>query len=160
MADRADLLACLLIFKRRDKSMSQAQMLSRTEAQIASRLRLYRVLFLISILGNLIVCLWCIFDPVGFARLLSQPDPYPQSWPRVWGATLLGLHLVYVPGLCNPLFYRWPNWSSIAIKFFMPIIFVSSGRYFYPFAVWDFSFGVILLVAYYRLTVAHATGNP
>ena len=57
--------------------MSQAQNLSWTKAQIASRLRLYRVLFLISILGNLVICLWCIFDPVGFARLLLQPDPHP-----------------------------------------------------------------------------------
>ena len=63
------------------------------------------------------------------------------------GATLLGLHLVYVPGLTNPLFYRWPNWSSIVIKFFMTIVFLSSGRLFLPFAVWDFTFGVILLIA-------------
>jgi hypothetical protein len=140
--------------------MSQAQTLSWTRAHTLSRLRVYQVLFLISILGNLVVGLWCIFDPVGFARLLMQPDPFPEAWPRVWGATLLGLHLVYLPGLCNPLFYRWPNWSSIAIKFFMVIIFLSSGRYFYPFAVWDFSFGVILLAAYYRLMLAEVRGEP
>ena len=116
-------------------STSQAQTLSWTEAEAAGRLRAYRALFLISILGNLVVCFWCIFAPVGFARLLHQPDPFPEPWPRVWGATLLGLHLVYVPGLRNPLFYRWPNWSSIAIKFFMTVIFLSSGRYFWPFAL-------------------------
>ena len=126
--------------------MSEAQTLSYSKTLTASRLRTYQVLFVISILGNLVVGFWCIFDPVGFARLLLQPDPFPEPWPRVWGATLIGLHLVYVPGLRNPLFYRWPNWSSIAIKFFMTIIFLSSGRYFYPFALWDFSFGVILLV--------------
>jgi len=140
--------------------MSQAQTLSWTQAQTASRLRIYQVLFLISILGNLVVCLWCIFDPVGFARALLQPDPFPAAWPRIWGATLLGLHIVYIPGLRNPLFYRWPNWSSIVIKFYMPIVFVSSGRFFYPFAVWDFAFGVILLVAYYRLTLADVRGRP
>ena len=96
--------------------MSEAQTLSYSKALTASRLRTYRVLFVISILGNLVVGFWCIFDPVGFARLLLQPDPFPEPWPRVWGATLIGLHLVYVPGLRNPLFYRWPNWSSIAIS--------------------------------------------
>jgi hypothetical protein len=140
--------------------MSQAQMITATEAEAASRLRTYRLLFLISIIGNLVVCLWCVFAPVNFARLLHQPDPFPEAWPRVWGATLLGLHLVYVPGLRNPLFYRWPNWSSIGIKFFMTIIFLSSGRYFYPFALWDFSFGVILLIAYYRLIVADLACKP
>jgi hypothetical protein len=140
--------------------MSQAQNLSWTKAQTANRLRVYRVLFLISILGNVIISLWCIFNPVGFAQLVLQLDPYPEAWPRVWGATLLGLQLVYVPGLHNPLFYRWPNWSSIAIKFFMAIIFVSAGRSFYLLAVWEFGFGVLLLVAYYRLALADVTGNP
>jgi len=140
--------------------MSEAQTISYTAGQTASRLHTYKVLFVISILGNLVVCFWCIFDPVGFARLVLQPDPYPEAWPRVWGATLLGLHLVYWPGLRDPLFYRWPNWSSIAIKFWMTAIFLSSGHFFYPFAVWDFSFGVILLVAYYRLAGADIRGGP
>lgn len=140
--------------------MTEAQTLSSAEAALARRLRTYRVLFLISILGNLVVCLWCLFAPVSFARLVLQPDPFPEAWPRVWGATLLGLHLVYVPGLRNPLFYRWPNWSSIAIKFFMTVVFLSSGRYFFPFALWDFSFGVILFIAYYRLTQADTARKP
>jgi hypothetical protein len=144
--------------------MSDAQTLSQTlaytEAQTASRLRAYRVLFLISILGNVVIGCWCIFDPVEFAHHLGQPDPYPVGWPRVWGATLLGLQFVYLPGLLNPLFYRWPNWSSIAIKFFMTIIFLVSGPWFYPFAVWDFVFGVILVITYYRLAVAEVLGKP
>ncbi len=140
--------------------MSQSQTLSDAEDVLARRLRLYRMLFLISILGNLVVCFWCIFGPVSFARFLHMPDPFPEPWPRVWGATLLGLHLVYVPGLRNPLFYRWPNWSSIAIKFFMTVIFLCSGRYFFPFAAWDFGFGVILLIAYYRLMQADIARRP
>jgi hypothetical protein len=141
-------------------TLAQMQTRSWTEAEAASRLRTYRLLFLISILGNLVVCLWCLFDPVGFAHAVFQPDPFPAAWPRVWGATLLGLHLVYVPGLTNPLFYRWPNWSSIVIKFFMTIVFLSSGRLFLPFAVWDFTFGVILLIAYYRLIAADVARRP
>jgi len=140
--------------------MSQSQTISQSEAVAASRLHTYRLLFLISILTNLVICFWCIFAPVGFARFMHQPDPFPEGWVRAWGATLLGLHLVYVPGLRNPLFYRWPNWSSIVIKFFMPIIFVTNGPYFYPFALWDFTFGVILLVSYYRLTIADTMREP
>jgi hypothetical protein len=58
------------------------------------------------------------------------------------------------------LFYRWPNWSSIAIKLFMPILYLSSGFYFFPFAVWDFSFGVILLIAYYKLMMSDLHREP
>jgi hypothetical protein len=50
------------------ESMTQAQTISAPEAEAARRLRTYRVLFLISILGNLVVGLWCIFAPVSFAH--------------------------------------------------------------------------------------------
>jgi len=140
--------------------MSETQTLSFTAAQTASRLRVYKALFAISILGNLAVGFWCIFDPAGFAHALLHPDPYPAAWPRIWGAMLVGLQAVYWPGLRNPLFYRWPNWSSIAIKFFMTLVFLSSGRLFFAFAAWDFSFGVILLVAYSRLLQADIRGKP
>ena len=71
--------------------MNEAQTLSYTRAQTATRLRIYQVLFAISIIAGLLAGLWCIFDPVGFAQLVFQIDPYPQTWPRIWGATLFGL---------------------------------------------------------------------
>lgn len=55
---------------------------------------------------------------------------------------------------------NWPNWSSIAIKLFMPILYLCSGLYFLPFAVWDFSFGVILPIAYYKLTMSDLHREP
>jgi hypothetical protein len=134
--------------------MSEAQSLSYAKAQMANRLRIYQVLFRISIIANLLVGLWCIFDPVGFAQRVFQIDPYPQAWPRIWGATLLGLQLVYIPGALNPLFYRWPNWFSIAIKILMTIIFLTAGSSFYLLAAWEFIWFLILLTTYYHLLVA------
>jgi hypothetical protein len=137
-------------------SMNQSQ----PQATATGRLRTYQVLFLISILGNLVVGFWALFDPVGFTRLLHQPEPFPEAWPRIWAATLLGLHILYIPGLLNPLLHRLPNWTSIGIKLFMPILYVSAGHYFFPFAAWDFSFGMILLIAYYRLVGADLRLEP
>ena len=97
---------------------------------------------------------------MGFARLVFQIDPYPQTWPRIWGATLFGLQLAYIPGVRNPSFYRWPNWSSIAIKFLMTIIFLTAGSSFYLLAAWELVWFVILLVAYYRLMLAGIHGDP
>jgi hypothetical protein len=141
------------------ESMTQAQTISVPEAEAARRLRTYRVLFLISILGNLVLCLWCIFAPVSFARALHQPDPFPEAWRRGWGATLLGLHLVYVPGLRNPTFCCWLNWSSIANKFFMTIIFLSSGRFSIIHAL-GFQLWSDPLIAYYRLMLADVARRP
>jgi hypothetical protein len=53
-----------------------------------------------------------------------------------------------------------PTGRALPTKFFMTIIFLSSGRFFYPFALWDFTFGVVLLIAYYRLMLADVARRP
>jgi hypothetical protein len=140
--------------------MSEGQSLSYMKAQTATRSRIYQILFGIGLIANMLIGLWCIFDPVGVAHLVLQIDPYPQMWPRIWGATLFALQVVCIPGVFNPLFYRWPNWSSIAIKIVMTIIFLTAGSHFYPLAAWDLVWFVILLVAYYRLLVADIRDKP
>ena len=131
--------------------MDDTYSLAWTGARAAERLRTYRLLFGLSIATNVVVCLLALLAPYHLAHLTGQPDPFPDGWPRVWGATLLGLHLVYLPGWRHPLRYRWPNWASIAIKFWMTLVFLLQGRDFLPFAVWDFAWGVVLLIAYARL---------
>ena len=140
--------------------MSETQTLSSAKALATTRLHIYQVLFTISIIIGLLVGLWSIFDPVGFAQLLFQIDPYPKAWPRIWGAMLLALQLLYIPGVRNPLFYRWPNWSSIAVKLLMTIIFLTAGSSFHLLAVWEFIWFVILFVTYYRLMLADIQSNP
>src|SRR6516225_396812 len=140
--------------------MSETQTLSYAKALIENRLHIYQVLFTISIVVGLLVGLWSIFDPVGFAQLLFQIDPHPEAWPRIYGAMLLALQFLYIPGVRNPLFYRWPNWSGISVKLLMTIIFLSVGSSFYLLAGWEFVWFVILFVAYYRLMLADIQSNP
>lgn len=140
--------------------MIQAHSISWTANEAASRLRTYRRLFAASIITNVIVSLLAILGPVTMARLLGQPEPFPEAWVRIWGATLLGLHVVYLPGLRNPVFYRWPNWASIGIKFWMTTIFLLQGSEFLVFALWDATWGVVLLIAYYRLAQAQMQRYP
>ena len=140
--------------------MSEAQTLSYTKAEAASWLRTYRVLFVVSIVINTLVGLYGLFCPVSLARLLMLPDPFPDAWVRLWAVTLLGLQLVYVPGARNPVFYRWPNWSSIALKLLMAIVLVCLGSTFRWLAVWEFAWFVVLSVTYYRLAMADLARNP
>jgi hypothetical protein len=140
--------------------MSEIQTFSYAKALTATRLHIYQALFTISIIVGLLVGLWCIFDPVGFAQLLLQTDPHPEAWPRIWGATLLALQILYIPGVRNPLFYRWPNWSSIAVKLLMTIIFLTAGSSFHLLAIGEFIWFLILLFTYYRLMLADVQSNP
>jgi hypothetical protein len=133
---------------------------SYTKAEAANRLRTYKVLFVISIVIDAVVGLYGVVDPVGLARLLVLPDPYPDAWARIWGATLASLQLVYIPGARNPLFYRWPNWSSIGIRLFMAVVLLIAGARFWLLAAWELLWFAILFVTYYQLTLADLRGRP
>ncbi len=137
--------------------MIKEQTLSWTIAQTEARLRTYRWLFGTSIAVNLLIGLWCLFAPASFAGMLHQPN---DAWLRVFGATWVGLNLVYLPGLTNPLFYRWSNWSNIAINLLVGIVLLGSGHGLRPAAIWPLAVGVILIVAYYRLVVADVQSKP
>src|SRR5215203_3068517 len=117
--------------------MIQAHSISWTKADAAARVRTYQRLFAASIITNVIVSLFAILGPVTMARLLGQPDPFPEAWVRIWGATLLGLRI--------PTFYRWPNWSSIGIKFWMTTIFLLQRADYFMLALWEASWGVMVL---------------
>ena len=140
--------------------MSETQTLSYAKALTATRLHIYQVLLTISIIIGLLVGLWCMVDPVGFAQLMFQIDPHPEAWPRIYGAMLLALQFLYIPGVRNPVFYRWPNWSGISVKLLMTIIFLSVGSSFYLLAGWEFVWFLILFVTYYRLMLADIKSNP
>ena len=140
--------------------MSETQTLSYARALTATRLHIYQVLLTISIIIGLLVGLWCMVDPVGFAQLMFQIDPHPEAWPRIYGAMLLALQFLYIPGVRNPVFYRWPNWSGISVKLLMTIIFLSVGSSFYLLAGWEFVWFLILFVTYYRLMLADIKSNP
>ena len=140
--------------------MSETQTLSYAKALTATRLHIYQVLLTISIIIGLLVGLWCMVDPVGFAQLMFQIDPHPEAWPRIYGAMLLALQFLYIPGVRNPVFYRWPNWSGISVKLLMAIIFLTAGSSFHLLAGWEFVWFIILFVTYYRLMLADIQSHP
>jgi hypothetical protein len=140
--------------------MSEAQTLSYTKAQAANWLRIYRTLLIASIVIDAAIGLYCLLDPVGLARLLMLPDPYPDAWARLWGATFLGLQLLFVAGARNPLFYRWTNWSSIGIKLFLTIVLLCLGAHFQLLAAWQFLLFVALFATYYQLALAALRSHP
>lgn len=110
-------------------------------------LGIYRLVFLFTFV-NMIMALWCIFAPFDWA---AHTGVGPMTWTsanlfRIWGGTLLGVHVLYIPGLIDPLRYQWSNWTSIALKFWMSLIFITSGFDFYKYAAWDFICGAVLLI--------------
>lgn len=110
---------------------------------------IYKVLFALSF-SNVLIALWCIFAPFDWAAFsgVAPMTHVSASLFSIWGGTLLGVHVLYIPGLIDPLRYQWSNWTSIALKFWMSAIFLNAGFDFYPFFMWDFTWGSILIIFY------------
>ena len=114
----------------------------------AKAVKRYRALLLLSVALNLAVGLFILFAPDTFARMLGQPDPVPQTWPRHWGAQLWAINLLYLPGYWAPQENRWPNWLGIAIRLSFALFFFTQGDGFVPMGIYDGLSGLALLLTY------------
>jgi hypothetical protein len=118
----------------------------------SKRIKLYRAVLFMSIVANLVVGTIMLLQPDSFTRLLGQPDAFPKTWPRHWGAQLWAINLLYVPGFRDPLVHRWPNWMGILIRLTFSLFFFSQGDGFVPMALYDGASGLALLFTYLPLT--------
>ena len=118
----------------------------------SKRIKLYRAVLLMSIVANLVVGTIMLLQPDSFTRLLGQPDAFPKTWPRHWGAQLWAINLLYLPGFRDPVVHRWPNWMGIMIRLTFSLFFFSQGDGFVPMALYDGASGLALLFTYLPVT--------
>lgn len=117
-------------------------------ADLAKKIKLYRVVLAISIILNLAVGVFILIWPDTFTAMLNQPEAFPKTWPRHWGAQLLAINLLYLPGYWRPLENRWPNWLGVGIRLSYSLFFFLQGDGFVPMALYDGASGLALLFAY------------
>lgn len=87
-------------------------------------------------------------SPDSFTSFAGQPNAFPDTWPRHWGAQLWAINFLYLPGYRDPLKHRWPNWMGIAIRLTFAAFFFSQGDGFVPMGIWDGVSGLLLLFTY------------
>ena len=134
---------------------------STPQAQDAVRaLASYRRVLLVSIVLNLIVAVFILFWPSSFAELLGQPQPHPTTWPSHWGAQLIAINLLYLPGYWDPMRNRWPNYMGIAIRVLFALFFFTQGDGFIWMGLYDGFFGILLWVTYQRARRADLMTKP
>jgi hypothetical protein len=116
-----------------------------------SPIKVYRLVLLISIVMNLVVGVIIFVSPDTFTSFAGQPEAFPKTWPRHWGAQLWAINFLYMPGYRDPLVQRWPNWCGIVIRLGFAAFFFSQGDGFTPMGIYDGISGVLLLVTYLRV---------
>jgi hypothetical protein len=113
-----------------------------------NKVKLYRLVLLLSIISNLIVGVIIFASPDSFTSFAGQPNAFPDTWPRHWGAQLWAINFLYLPGYRDPLKHRWPNWMGIVIRLTFATFFFSQGDGFVPMGIWDGVSGLLLLFTY------------
>ena len=99
-----------------------------------------------SILLNLTVGVFILLWPEAFASFLNQPDPIPKTWPRHWGAQLLAINMLYMPGYWDPSCPPLAQLAWIVIRLSFGLFFFSQGDGFMPMGIYDGASRVALLV--------------
>ena len=106
----------------------------------------------------------CIFLPGWVSDTVGLPDPFPTGWTRGWGATLMLVTALYVPGLLDPERNRAPNLIGILGRVWMGSIWVACGligeRGFFAFAVFDYVWALIIGLLYLRLVKSTIMNRP
>lgn len=122
------------------------------------KVKLYRALLLLSIVMNLVVGVIIFVSPDSFTNFAGQPEAFPKTWPRHWGAQLWAINFLYLPGYKDPLRNRWPNWMGIVIRLTFSLFFFSQGDGFIPMGIYDGISGLMLLFTY--LPVSRQATRP
>lgn len=122
------------------------------------KVKLYRAVLLLSIVMNLVVGVIIFVSPDSFTNFAGQPEAFPKTWPRHWGAQLWAINFLYLPGYKDPLRNRWPNWMGIVIRLTFSLFFFSQGDGFIPMGIYDGISGLMLLFTY--LPVSRQATRP
>lgn len=145
--------------------MDQTLSLGWTQAEARSRKDTYKRVLVVSLIVQAVIALLAILFPGTLSHLLGLPSATPSGWLRAWGAMLLLVTLLYLPGYIDPVRVRWPNVIGILGRVGTALLFLLLGlgtglRGFLWLALIDGAFATALVVTYFRLFRAELMSRP
>ena len=121
---------------------------------------LYQRVLGFNMLLHLGIGLMCMFTPHLVARIFDLPPAVPHGWINGWGATLILVTALYIPGQRDPVRQRYPNFAGILGRLWMATVWFVVGGGFFWFGVFDLSFAIILFLLYLRMIKAELQTRP
>lgn len=140
--------------------MTDTLTLGWTQAQTIASLTLYRRILGFNLILHLLIGFACIFLPYWISDIVGLPSPIPSGWVRSWGAMLILVTALYIPGLLDPMHHRAPNVVGVLGRLWMSIIWTFCGGSFLWFALFDFVFFLILGSLYLRFLLKTLMSRP
>jgi hypothetical protein len=130
------------------------------DVQVRARRTTYQTVLGLNMLLHLGIGLACMFVPGMVSSFFGLPAPTPSGWIRGWGATLILVTALYIPGLQDPVRYRAPNIIGLLGRVWMASVWFVVGGGFFWFGLFDASFAVILTWLYFRFCSAYIMSHP
>ena len=140
--------------------MTEALTIGWTAARAQSRRRTYRCILGFNMILYVLIGLACMFLPEFVSRTFGLPSPVPSGWIRGWGATLILVIALYIPGLQDPVRSRFTNIAGILGRMWMGTVWLVIGGGLKWFGLFDWFFAIVLAVFYYRLFDAEIMSRP
>ena len=130
------------------------------EVQVRQMRTTYQTVLGLNMLLHLGIGLACMFIPGMVSSFFGLPQPVPSGWIRGWGATLILVTALYIPGLQDPVRSRAPNIIGILGRIWMASVWFVVGGGLVWFGVFDATFALILAVLYFRFCSTYVMSHP
>ncbi|PXA89524.1 hypothetical protein DMC25_01900 [Caulobacter sp. D4A] len=140
--------------------MSDGLSIGWSDEQARRARNVYRGVLGFNMFLHLVVGLLCMFAPNFVSQTVGLDAPNVAGWTRGWGATLILVTALYVPGLLEPVHKRAPNLIGILGRIWMGTVWVFCGGGFLWFALFDYAWALIIFLFYLRLFRAHVMTRP
>jgi hypothetical protein len=140
--------------------MDQTLSLGWMQAQARSRRVTYQRALALSLILYVVLSLFAIISPATLSELIGLPDPIPSGWLRAWAGILLLVAALYIPGLLDPVRWRWGNVVGIVGRFVMAVLYLFLGGPFLLLALFEAAFALLLSVLYLNLFKAELMSRP
>ena len=130
------------------------------EVQLRQMRTTYQTVLGLNMLLHLGIGLACMFIPGMVSSFFGLPQPVPSGWIRGWGATLILVTALYIPGLQDPVRSRAPNLIGVLGRVWMATVWFVVGGGLVWFGAFDALFALILAVLYFRFCSAYIMSHP
>lgn len=131
---------------------------TRTEAdRLIAR---HRRIFGLALFLQIIVGVLFLFFPKFSLGVVNLSPAMGPEWPSIWGATLVFLTVMQIPGALNPVDARWINVIAVFGRALMVCTFFYWGGQFWILGLFDFVFGVLIFLSFHRLVIAELSTRP
>jgi hypothetical protein len=134
--------------------------LGKSRAAAATALSAHRTLFRIALGLQVIIGGFFLLAPTFSLGLVGLSPLMGPEWPSIWGATLIFVTLMQVPGAIDPVNQRYANVVAVLGRLLMAVTFLWHGGPLIFFALFDLVFGVLIFLGFRRVVIAELQTRP